>query len=301
MGKLFGSSDPNPGELELRNRALARRAAAEGFVLLKNTGGALPLKNKKIALYGMGARKTVKGGLGSGSVEERYSVNIEDGLKNAGFVITTQRWLDDYDREYDETYAAWHDMVEEKVAGITDPMKLIPLAHSFVYRYPSGRLIDERDIWESDSDTAIFALMRQAGEGNDRKLEKGDYYITDIERRNLETLAAAYTHTILVINVGGHIELSFLDEIPGIDAVVLFAQGGEEGGNALADVLTGKENFSGRLCATFPVSEEDLPPFDDYEMDHGRTYMYSEETPLWPFGFGLSYTRFAYSGSLTCE
>ena len=71
---------------------------------------------------------------------------------------------------------------------------------------------------------------------------------------------------------------------------------GERGGEALAELLCGKENFSGRLCATFPVSEEDLPPFGDYEMEHGRTYMYAEKTPLWPFGFGLSYTRFAYSG-----
>ena len=70
---------------------------------------------------------------------------------------------------------------------------------------------------------------------------------------------------------------------------------GERGGEALADLLSGEENFSGRLPATFPVSEEDLPPFDDYEMEHGRTYMYAEKTPLWPFGFGLSYTRFAYS------
>ena len=121
MSKIFGVSSPEPSERELRNRKLARQAAAEGFVLLQNKGGALPLTGQKIALYGMGARKTVKGGLGSGSVEERYSVNIEDGLKNAGFTVTTGRWLDDYDREYDETYKAWHDMVEAKVAGIMDP------------------------------------------------------------------------------------------------------------------------------------------------------------------------------------
>ena len=308
MAKLYGLMDPEPGELELRNRALARRAAAEGFVLLKNQGSALPLVNERIALYGMGARKTVKGGLGSGSVEERYSVNIEDGLKNAGYEITTARWLDDYDREYDETYRAWHDMVEAKVAGITDPMKLIPLAHSYVYRYPSGRLIDEADIRESDTDTALYVLMRQAGECNDRKLEKGDYYITDIERKNLETLAAAYVHTILIINVGGHIELDFLDEIEGIDAVVLFVQGGEEGGSALADVLSGKENFSGKLSDTIPLRYEDIPYGDsfsylngnleeeDYREDVyvGYRYYDSFDKPVrYPFGFGLSYTSFS--------
>ena len=310
MSKIFGVSSPEPSERELRNRKLARQAAAEGFVLLQNKGGALPLTGQKIALYGMGARKTVKGGLGSGSVEERYSVNIEDGLKNAGFTVTTGRWLDDYDREYDETYKAWHDMVEAKVAGIMDPTKLIPAAHSYVYRYPSGRIIDERDVRESESDTAVFVLMRQAGECNDRRLEAGDYYITDIERKNLEILAEAYAHTILVINVGGMIEMSFLDEIPGIDAVVLFAQGGEEGGNALADVLSGKVNFSGKLADTIPMRYEDIPYGQNFSYLNGNTKSedYSEDIfagyryfdtfskPVrFPFGFGLSYTDFIIS------
>ena len=315
MNNIFGLTNPEPGALEITNRELARKAAAEGFVLLKNEGGALPLKNRKIALYGMGARKTVKGGLGSGSVEERYSVNIEDGLRNAGFEITTKRWLQDYDREYQETYAAWHDMVEEKVAGIMDPMKLIPLAHSFVYRYPSGRLIDEQDIRESETNTAVFVLMRQAGEGNDRKLEKGDYYITDIERENLRFLAEHYRHTILVINVGGLIEMDFLDVIEGIDAVVLFVQGGEEGGNALADVLSGRENFSGKLADTIPMRYEDIPFGENFSYLNGNTENedYSEDIfvgyryfdtfkkPVrFPFGFGLSYSAFTINAESVC-
>ena len=247
--RYYGTTEIKETELELKNRALARAAAREGFVLLKNENKALPLKARKIALYGMGARMTVKGGLGSGSVEERYSVNIEDGLKNAGYEITTQKWLDDYDREYRETYQEYHDMVEEKVAGLTDPMQIIPLAHSYVYRFPSGRAVTQADVEESGTDTAVYVLMRQAGEGNDRKLEKGDYYITDIERENLKKVAEAYEHTVLVINVGGHIDMGFMDEISGIDAVVLFVQGGEEGGNALADVLSGKK------CAIPSVSD----------------------------------------------
>ncbi|MBQ3707609.1 MAG: glycoside hydrolase family 3 C-terminal domain-containing protein [Clostridia bacterium] len=70
---------------------------------------------------------------------------------------------------------------------------------------------------------------------------------------------------------------------------------GERGGEALSRLIAGRENFSGRLPATFPVSADDLPPFDDYEMAHGRTYLYAKKPPLWPFGFGLSYTRFAYA------
>lgn len=303
----YGSTNPAPTELELQNRALARAAAAEGFVLLKNDG-ALPLKRKKIALYGMGARKTVKGGLGSGSVEERYSVNIEDGLKNAGFLITTRKWLDDYDTEYETTYQTYHDMVEEKIAGLTDPMKIIPLAHSFVYRYPSGRLITQADVAESDTDTAIFVLMRQAGEGNDRKLEKGDYYITGRERENLTLLAKSYAHVILIVNVGGLIDFGFLDEIPGIGAVVQFVQGGEEGGNALADVLSGKVNFSGKLADTVPLRYEDIPFGNEFSYLNGDLqneyyregiyvgYRYFDafgKAVRFPFGFGLSYTTFA--------
>jgi len=306
--KLYGTLSTEPTDLELRNRGLARQAAAEGFVLLKNENGALPLQNPKIALYGMGARLTVKGGLGSGSVEERYSVNIEDGLKNVGCQITTQDWLNDYDTEYTSTYQAYHDMVEDKVKGLTDPMKIIPLAHSFVYRYPSGRLVTQADVKNSDTDTAIYVLMRQAGEGNDRKLEKGDYYITDIERENLVILAKSYAHLILVINVGGHMDMAFLDEIPGIDAVVLFVQGGEEGGNALADVLTGKVNFSGKLADTIPMRYEDIPFGDEFSYLNGdvRNEYYKEgiyvgyryfdafhKAVRYPFGFGLSYTEFA--------
>lgn len=280
-------------------------------MLLKNEGGALPLKNKKVALYGMGAWKTVKGGLGSGSVEERYSVNIEDGLKNAGYEITTQKWLDGYDEEYRRTYQEYHDMVEEKVAGLTNPMQIIPLAHSFVYRYPSGRAVTAEDVAESGTDTAVYVLMRQAGEGNDRKLEQGDYYLTGVKRDNLKTVAEAYAHTVLVINVGGFLDLGFLDEIDGIDAVVLFVQGGEEGGNALADVLSGKVNFSGKLADTIPMQYEDIPFGEEFshlngDLDNeyykegiyvGYRYFDSFQKPVrCPFGFGLSYTEFALEG-----
>ncbi len=306
MENLYGVLTPEPSELELANRALALEAAKEGIVLLKNNG-ALPLITKKVALYGMGARKTVKGGLGSGSVNERYSVNIEDGLKNAGVEITTQRWLNDYDSEVDSTYKEYVDMVEEKIAGLTNPMQIIPLAHSFVYRYPSGRLIDEQDVAESQTDTAVYVLMRQAGEGNDRKLEQGDYYLTESEKANLYFLTAHYTHTILVINVGGGMEMKFLDEISGIDAVVQFVQGGEEGGNALAALLTGQDNFSGKLADTIPMEYDDIPFGREFSYINGdldneyykegiyvgyRYFDSFEKAVRYPFGFGLSYTTF---------
>ena len=304
--QYYGILGDQVSELEARNRILARKAAEESFVLLKNDD-ALPLQNKNIALYGMGARNTVKGGLGSGSVEERYSVNIEEGLKNAGYNITSQAWLDDYDTEYKNTYTAWHEMVESKLVGMTNPMEIIPFAHSYVYNYPSGRIIEDDDIRVSDTDTAVYVIMRQAGECNDRRLEKGDYLLTDIETENLKIIAKAYKHTILIINIGGVVDLSILDEVEGIDAVVSFVQGGEEGGNALADVLSGKSNFSGKLTDTWQISYDDVPSGENFSYLNGnlkeedyvegiyvgyRYYDTFQKEVRFPFGYGLSYTDF---------
>lgn len=304
--KLYGNLGEKETELELANRTLARQAAEESIVLLKNDG-ALPICPGKLALYGMGARKTVKGGLGSGSVEERYSVTIEEGLRNAGYEITTRAWLDDYDREYEETYQAYVAMVEEQIKGMTNPMEIIPKAHSYVYRYPSGRMIADEDIETSDTESCVYVLMRQAGEGNDRRLEPGDYLLTDIERDHLTKVGAAYKHTIVVINIGGGVDMSFVEEIPGIDAVVNYVQGGEEGGNALANLLSGKVNFSGKLASTVMQHYEDVPFGEGFSYMNGdldneyyhegiyvgyRYYDSFQKEVRYPFGYGLSYTTF---------
>ncbi|HJC24844.1 MAG TPA: glycoside hydrolase family 3 C-terminal domain-containing protein [Candidatus Eisenbergiella merdavium] len=305
--KIYGYFDEKETAAELANRELARWAAEESIVLLKNDG-ALPLASGKIALYGMGARRTVKGGLGSGSVEERYSVTIEEGLKNAGYEITSQLWLDDYDKEYEETYQAYVSMVEEEIKGMTNPMEIIPKAHSYVYRYPSGRAITDEDIRKSDTDTCIYVLTRQAGEGNDRRLEPGDYLLTDTEREHLKKVGSAYRHTIVIINVGGGMDLSFAEEIPGINAVVYFVQGGEEGGNALAELISGKVNFSGKLASTLMRDYQDVPFGDGFSYLNGdpdneeyhegiyvgyRYYDSFQKEVRYPFGYGLSYTSFA--------
>ena len=97
--RLFGRQTDEVSERELSHRQLAREVAAEGMVLLKNEG-VLPLQNKKIALFGAGARMTVKGGTGSGNMQERYSVSIEEGLKNAGFTLASTRWMDRFDAAF---------------------------------------------------------------------------------------------------------------------------------------------------------------------------------------------------------
>lgn len=305
--EFYGWTDKNPSKLELENRELARIAAEEGIVLLKNENS-LPLKNKKIAVYGVGARFTANCGLGSGSLDIRHDVNIEEGLKNAGLEITSKKWLDDYDQQQKESYQQFHDMVESKVAGLMNPVDIIGTARSYVYRYPSGREITDTDINGSDTDTAIYVLTRQAGEGNDRKLEKGDFLITDIEKVHLNKLVKSYSNTILIINVGGIIDMSFLDEINEIKAVVQYGQAGEEGGNALANLLTGKINFSGKLADTIPLRYDDIPFGDEYGYLNGsldneyykegiyvgyRYYDSFHKDVRFPFGFGLSYTSFS--------
>ena len=302
----YGATAPEMSEREIRNAALARRAAAESFVLLQNPNNTLPLQAEKIALYGMGARRTVIGGEGSGECNPRYKIGVEQGLENAGYTITSKAWLDDYDREYAETYETFRQMVESKLVGMTNPAQIISTAHSYKYRYPSGRLVNEADVAASDTDTAIYVLMRQAGECTDRKPDKGDFQLTDIEVENLHFLAAHYTHVTLVINVGGLIDLTPVADLP--IAIVFMVQGGSEGGNALADVLSGKVNFCGRLADSWPMNYDQIPGGENFSSLNGDLeneyyaegryvgYRYFDSfgiAPRFPFGFGLSYTMFA--------
>ena len=302
----YGATTPELSDRERRNATLARRAAAESFVLLQNPNDTLPLQTEKIALFGMGARRTVVGGEGSGECNPRYKVSVEQGLENAGYTVTSKAWLDDYDREYAETYEEYRQMVESKLVGMTNPGQIISTAHSYKYRYPSGRLVNEGDVAASDTDTAVYVLMRQAGECADRKPDKGDFCLTDIEVDNLHFLAAHYAHVTLVINVGGLVDLTLVADLP--IAIVFMVQGGSEGGNALADVLSGKVNFCGRLADTWPMNYAQIPGGENFSSLNGDLeneyytegryvgYRYFDSfgvAPRFPFGFGLSYTTFA--------
>ena len=305
---VLAGTTKEPDEIELANRALARRAASEGFVLLENDG-TLPLQTKKVALYGSGARRTVKGGTGSGAVRERYSVSIEEGLRNAGIEISTAGWLDRFDAFYEETYAAYRREAEEAVKGMTDFYQILRTVKDHTYLYPTGVPVTEDDYLKDRRegvDTAIYVLTRQAGEGLDRKNIPGDYRPDATELSNLKIISGQYRHLIVVVNVGGMMDLSFLDEIR-FSALVYFAQGGEEGGNALADVLTGKQNFSGKLTETWAENYNDYPGSDGYSYagkdPHQQDYVegiyvgyrYFDTfgvKPRYSFGYGLSYTTF---------
>lgn len=290
-------------ERERAHRKLARKAAQEGIVLLKNEKQTLPLKPGKIALYGAGASMTVKGGTGSGEVNERYSVNILQGLQNAGFTITTMNWIRDFEAEYEKAKAAYAErkaktsilQFRDVINIMNDPLML-----------PEGRAISEKDIADSDTDTAIYVIARQAGEGTDKKLDKGEFDLLPQEKESLRRMAEAYSKTVLVINSGAQMDLGILDET-GITAVLYYCQQGEEGGNALADILTGKVSPSGKLVDTWAKKYADIPFSDEYSYLSGDTtqeyykegiyvgYRYFDSfdvKPRYPFGFGLSYTEF---------
>lgn len=289
---------------EKNNRTLAYRAACEGIVLLKNEG-ALPLAGKKLALFGAGAAHTVKGGTGSGEVNERYSVSIRQGLEDRGFQITSKRWLEDYEAIYAEKYAAFQKSRREfwKRLGKADMIDIMMAS----FQLPAGRAVMPSDVIESDTDSCVYVLSRQAGEGGDRRAEPGDYFLTSTEVESIRRCAQNYPSFVLVINCGSSMDLSPLDDVEGIGAIVYICQLGTEGGHALADVLSGTVTPSGKLTDTWAKTYDDLPFAREYSYLNGnlREEFYREDIyvgyryfdsfqvePRYPFGFGLSYANF---------
>ena len=302
-----GTTSTVMSQREKDNAILAREAAAEGFVLLKNEAQTLPLKpGTKIGLYGAGAVRTIKGGTGSGDVNNRYNVNIYDGLKNAGYEITSVEWLEGYDRRYLAARESWkaeifRKLTEECNGNFFEAYSTTP------FSMPAGAAIDEAAAKKDGAEIAMYVLARIAGENADRRDEAGDYYITEEERAQIAALCEAYEKVILVVNTGGLIDLAFADEFPNITAVLQFVQAGQEGGNALADVISGKVTPSGKLVDSWALDYMDYPNAayfshksgDVYREEYregiyvGYRYFDTFDVPVrYSFGYGLSYTEF---------
>lgn len=292
-------------EREKRNLEIAYRAACESIVLLKNNA-VLPLKTKRVALFGPGVSRTIKGGTGSGEVNERHSVTILEGMENRGFEITSKQWIRDYEEAYKEEERA-HKIAQKEALKSMKAQSIMEIMLAG-FQPSNGRAITQEDIQESNTDTAIYVLSRQAGEGGDRKAEKGDLFITDVEREAIETCVANYKNFILVINSGCSIDMSFVDEIPGIGAILFICQLGTEGGHAFADVISGKVTPSGKLADTWAKQYADIPFHNEYSYLNGNVedeyykegiyvgYRYFDTfdvEPCYPFGYGLSYTEFS--------
>lgn len=266
--------------------------AAECTVLLKYNGS-FPLKNAgPIALYGNGARHTIKGGTGSGEVNSRFYTTCEQGLEKAGFTITTKKWLDDYDIIQNQ---AKRRFVEEiKVKSKELKVSPIILGMGAVMKEPDYELPIEKEC-----ENAVYVLSRICGEGNDRKPEAGDFKLTETEIRDILTCYRRYSNFILVLNVGSVIDLTPVLEV---ENILLLSQLGAVTGDILADILLGKSYPSGKLTDTW-TSWEDYPSigeFGEHNDTHynegiyvGYRYFDSVNMPvLFPFGYGLGYTRF---------
>ncbi len=298
------SYSPEPNQRELDNLKIAYEAACEGMVLLKNDG-TLPLRTKKVALYGPGASMTIKGGTGSGEVNERHSVTILEGLQNRGFEVTTQSWIAEYEIQYGLAELAYKEEKKKRV-NILKPQSIMQMLFDN-FQAPVDLPITDLDVRTSDTDTCIYVVSRQAGEGGDRKAEKGDFFLTDEELAAIRFCAESYAHFVLVINSGSAIDMAFAEEIPGINAILYICQLGTEGGNAFADLISGTVTPSGHLADTWARSYEDIPFGKEYSYLNGDLkdeyykegiyvgYRYFDTfgvEPAYPFGFGLSYTDF---------
>lgn len=311
MGKLrtrtfTGALTSDISEREKAHRPIARRAAGEGFVLLKNDNEVLPLaKNCSVGLYGVGAVKTVKGGTGSGDVNERHSVTIFEGLKEAGFTITNEDYCKAQEAVYNKARKDWAELLKKE--AVNNPMGVMGAYMKNAFMIPAGDPVDEAKAKADGADTAIYVLSRVAGEGADRFTKKGDYYAYDEEVAILKQLSACYKNLVLIINTGGLVDLGFVDEIPNITSIIQFMQAGQEGGHALADVLTGDVVPSGKMTDTWALNYSDYPMADTFSHQNGDIwheeyydgifvgYRYFDtfEVPVrYCFGHGLSYTKF---------
>ena len=289
---------------------IAREAAGEAIVLLRNEGGTLPLKGtEQVALYGISSLDFVAGGTGSGNVNKAYVVNMVEGLTQAGFQVDPG--LVDYYKAYMAYDQARRRLASPNARG-GGKFAEIPVPQAAIAAQAAR------------NDVAVFVLGRNAGEGADRRLVD-DFELTDVERSLLTDIANAYHQAgkrlVVVLNIGGVIETSSWKHLA--DAILLPWSPGQEGANAVADILAGRINPSGRLPMTFPERYFDHPSSLNFPYNFNRSELQANrraplkdvdvtryEEGIWvgyryfstfakpvsyPFGFGLSYTDFAFS------
>ena len=303
MPKVYAPTQESIMQDEIDHMNLSRQLAGECVVLMENDG-TLPIAPGKIALFGGGARQTVKGGTGSGDVNTRSYVTIEEGLEDAGFTITSKAWLDRRAQQIADAKADYQKMLAKLSEETGESAILLGFRHP--YKEPEMLAVEAEDI-DTQTDTAIYVISRNSGEGADRWNKEGDYLLDKGEEESLKVLAKAYRRVILILNIGGVMDLSKVKQIEGIGAVVLMSQLGNIGGLAIADVLTGKANPSGKLSDTWAASYSDYPSSATFSHNNGdvdddnyaegiyvgyRWFDTAGVKPLYPFGYGLSYTTF---------
>ena len=278
---------------ESENIDRLRKHLGDCTVLLKKNG-AFPLdKPCAIEAVGAGVRYTVKGGTGSGEVNSRYFVNIEEGLMRAGFDLYNRDWLTVYGYCRDEAKADFQESIRKRAKD--EKLNIVAASMGAVMKEP------EFDIpLKYTADAAIYVLARNSGEGNDRLNEKGDFKLTDSEVMDILALDREYSKFMLVINAGGPVDLS---PVMSVGNILVLSQLGVETGSALADILLGKTYPSGKLATTWAAADDycsigDFAERDETRYKEGiyvgyRWFDKSGTKPLFPFGYGLGYTEFA--------
>ena len=313
---FMGIAATNKPDLKAHAK-VAREAAADGVVLLKNETGTLPLSKsvKMVAAFGNTSYDFISGGTGSGDVNEAYTVSLVEGMQKAGFGFL---------KSLEEGYLTHIRAEQAKRPAKKFFFELQPPLPEL--KPTSAQLADAAN----SSDIALITLGRNSGEFQDRKAEN-DFNLSEDEMQLISSVSNAFKaqgkKVIVVLNIGGVIEVaSWRDKA---DAVVLAWQGGQEAGNALADVLSGKVNPSGKLTMSFPAKYADVPSSKNFPGKNlsekevigalgipmgkasevvyeegiyvGYRYYNTYKVPVaYPFGFGLSYTTFGY-GPLKVE
>jgi len=279
-------------EYEKENLKKVRAIAPECTLFLKKDD-TFPLDAPcKIALFGSGARHTIKGGTGSGEVNSRFSITVERGLEQEGFEITTKEWLDRYDAILSDATDKFYKEIK----------RVAKEHHVFAVMEGMGKVMPEPEYdipLTGEGETAIYVLSRISGEGNDREVKKGDILLSDTEVRDILALNEQYDKFLLVLNVGGPVDLSAVENVKNI---LLLSQLGVVTGKTLARIVLGKDVPSGKLTTTW-AKWEDYCTVGDFG-DKNDTY-YKEgiyvgyryfdtvgKKAKFPFGFGLGYTEF---------
>jgi beta-glucosidase len=304
---------------DLKAHALVtRQSATEGMVLLKNDGQTLPLADtvKNLAVFGNTSYDIITGGTGSGKVNQAYSVSLVEGLQNSGYHINDN---------LQNLYKSYSDAIKEGR----------PKRQGFMAMMMGSAPVAEFDVNEglaasmaASTNAAIITIGRNSGEGRDRSSGEGDFKLTASEQQLIKNVSAAFhakgRRVVVILNIGGVVETASWKSYP--DAILLAWQAGQEGGNSIADILSGKANPSGKLAVTFPVNYEDVPssatfpgkelPSNEPKDNSPRGFMRGRPAEVtyndgiyvgyryyetfnvkssYEFGYGLSYTTFAYS------
>ncbi|MBQ7280415.1 MAG: glycoside hydrolase family 3 C-terminal domain-containing protein [Bacteroidales bacterium] len=306
--------DNNPDLVAHAN--VTRESSTEGMVLLKNDANALPLSQnvKQVALFGCASYDFIAGGSGSGDVRRAYTVSMLEGLQNAGY-------------EMDPLLAArYNDFVKKSIA---DNLSKVTARFADMVRIrPDEMPLTEADIAEQvrRADCAIITIGRTCGEYYDRT--SSDFQLSSVERSMIENVCRAFhaagKKVTVVLNIGGVIETASWKHLP--DAILCAWQPGQEGGNSVADILSGKQTPSGKLPMTFPIALSDIGANANFPVDQtsenvsvasrrvdrgernvdftrydegiyvGYRWFDSRQVEVsYPFGYGLSYTTFDYN------